>query len=64
MNVSLDNIKKEGTKWEDKYRMLESRYKEIENNHYVVVQEKDKISNTLRAKTFELEEVRAKFNKL
>lgn len=30
----------------------------------MVLQERDKISNNLRVKTFELEEIRTKYNKL
>jgi chromosome segregation ATPase len=38
LNQTVDNIKREGTKWEDKIRTTESRCRELEQNCYAISQ--------------------------
>lgn len=64
LNSTLDGLRKEITSWEQKYRVLDHRAKELDSSCFSLTQDKDKMASILRTKTSELEDFRVRASKL
>lgn len=64
LNATLDGLRKELSRWEDKYKAIDARARELDGSCFSLTQDKDKLTSMLRSKTTELEEFRMRTSKL
>ena len=61
LSIKIENHIRETQKWEDKCKILDMKAKEYDTSLFNINQDRDKLSQQLKAKMFEYDELRTKF---